>query len=409
MVDFVGALVGMINFWPLFFIGFGTAAGIIFGSVPGLTGAMLIALCLPLTFYMDTTNALVLLVAMYVGSISGGLITATLFRMPGTPASVMTTFDGYPMAKGGNPGRALGLGIGASFVGGIISWFFLVLLTEPLSDLAIKFGPFEYFALVMMAMVLIAAVSKGEFLVGLLSGFLGMLVAMPGYDKSTGSLRLTFGFDELAAGLSLLPVLMGVFAVSQIINEIIDIEVVGKRISMKGQRVVMTFRDLKIQFVNMFRSSLIGTWVGILPGIGANIGSIIAYSTAKNLSKTPEKFGAGSEEGIVASESANNATVGGALIPLLSMGIPGSIIDTFLLGALIVHGLQPGPLLFINNPDIVYAMMIGFFIANVFMLLMMTWAVRHIAKLMHAPKGYVLPLILFFCILGAFALNNRIF
>lgn len=403
------ALGHLSGFWPLFYIFLGTALGIIFGAIPGLTGAMLIALSLPLTFYMDTINALVMLISMYVGAISGGLITATLFRMPGTPASVMTTFDGYPMARAGNPGRALGLGIGASFFAGIVSWIFLVLLTEPLSDIAVRFGPFEYFTLVLMALVLIASVSKGEFLVGLLSGFLGMLVAMPGYDQSTGGLRLTFGFHELDAGLSLLPVLIGVFAVSQIIADIVEIDRKAERIDVRGQRALMSLRDLGRQFINLVRSSLIGTWVGILPGIGAVIGSVLAYSTAKNLSKTPEKFGTGFEDGIVASEAANNATVGGALVPLIALGIPGSVIDAILLGALIIHSLQPGPMLFVSNPDLVYAMMMAFLIANIFMFLVMTGAVKYIAMMMYAPKTYLLPIILLFCIVGAFALNNRMF
>jgi putative tricarboxylic transport membrane protein len=395
--------------WPFFFTVLGTVLGIVVGAIPGLTGAMLIALTLPLTYYMTPVNALILLVSMYVGSISGGQISSILLRMPGAPSAVMTTFDGYPMARDGKPGRALGLGIGASFFGGLVSWVFLVLLTRPLSEIAVRFGPFEYFTLVLMAMVLIASISQGTLIKGILSGFLGMLVAMPGVDPSAGSLRLTFGFHEMDGGFKLLPVLMGVFAVGQIITELVDIErkITSLEMSMKG--ILMSLQDWKSHAVNLLRSSLIGTWVGILPAIGGNIGSVLAYTAAKNMSKTPERFGKGSEEGIIASESANNATIGGALVPLIAMGIPGSVVDVFLMAALLVHGLQPGPLLFTTNADVVYAMIAAMFVANIFMFLIMTGTVRYIAKVPKIPKAFILPAILVFCIIGSYAQANRMF
>ena len=332
--------------WAFFYCVLGTVLGIAVGAIPGLTGAMLIALTLPLTYYMTPTDAVVLLIAMYVGAITGGLITATLFRMPGTPSNVMTTFDGYPMAKAGRPGRALGLGISASFVGGIVSWFFLFLLAKPLSIWATRFGPFEYFTLILMAMVLIASVSQGSLVKGLIAGLLGMLASMPGVDPSAGQPRLTFDWYMLNGGLKLLPVLIGVFAVSQIISDILEIGRPMERIGSSTKGLLMTLRDWRRNAANMLRSSLIGTWVGILPGVGASIGSVIAYTTTKNLSKTPERFGKGAEEGIIASEAANNATVGGALVPLIAMGIPGSVIDAILIGALMIHSIQPGPTLF---------------------------------------------------------------
>ena len=266
----------ILNPWPFFLLFIGTSLGILVGAIPGMTGAMLIALTLPLTFYMDPFNAIVLLVAMYVGAISGGLITATLLRMPGTPAAVMTTFDGYPMARSGRPGRALGLGITASFVGGLIAWITLATITKPLSIFATKFGPFEYFTLIMMAMVLIASVSEGSLAKGLISGLLGMLISMPGVDPATGMPRLTFDWYMLNGGLKLLPVLIGVFAVSQIIKDALDIGQVPERIAMSSKGMLMSVRDFMQQGVNLIRSSLIGTWVGILPGIGASIGSVIA-------------------------------------------------------------------------------------------------------------------------------------
>lgn len=409
MYEIAVAIANIFTPWPLLFTVLGTVLGIIVGAIPGLTGAMLIALTLPLTYYMAPVTALILLVSMYVGSISGGQISSILLRMPGAPSAVMTTFDGYPMARDGKPGRALGLGIGASFFGGLLSWGFLVLLAQPLSEVAVRFGPFEYFALVLMAMMLIASISQGTMIKGILAGFLGMLVAMPGVDPSAGGLRITFGFHEMDAGFRLLPVLMGVFAIGQIITEMFSIDRKINSIEMSMKGILMSLQDWKSQAVNLLRSSLIGTWVGILPAIGGNIGSVLAYTAAKNMSKTPEKFGKGAEEGIIASESANNATIGGALVPLIAMGIPGSVVDVFLLAALMVHGIQPGPLLFVNNADVVYAMIAAMFVANIFMFVIMTATVRYIAKVPKVPKAYILPPILVFCVIGSYAQANRIF
>lgn len=390
-------------------IAIGTSLGITVGAIPGLTGAMVIALTLPLTYSMDAGNAMILLVSMYVGSISGGLITATLLRMPGTPASVMTTLDGYPMARDGQPGRALTLSIMASFAGGIVSWLFLIALSEPMAELSTKFGPFEFFSLVMMALVLIASVGGKSLSASLFSGLLGILCAMPGVAEATGEVRMTFGFEELNGGLKLLPVLIGLFALSQVINDVLRIDYSIEQVPLTRQKLFPSLTDWKQHGGNMLRSSVIGTWIGILPGIGANIGSVAAYSTAKTFSQAPEKFGQGSEEGIVASESANNATVGGALIPLVALGIPGSVIDAILLGALVLHGLQPGPLLFKQSPSLIYTIMGTYFIANFFMFGFLVLAVRQIARLTDVPRTFLIPVILTFCVVGSYALGNRMF
>lgn len=390
----------------------GTILGITMGAIPGLTGAMLIALTLPLTFNMDPINAFILLISMYVGAISGGLITATLLRMPGTPASIMTTMDGYPMAQAGRPGRALGLGITASFVGGFISWIFLITLSKPIALYSTKLGPFDFFALVLLALVLIASIGGKSMSRAFLSASLGVLASLPGIDKATGNLRMTFGFEELNGGLKLLPVLIGMFAISQVISDLTRLEEKITIIPLKRAReMLFSLKDWKDQAVNLIRSSVIGTWVGILPGIGANIGSVSAYSAARSLAKPEEqeKFGKGSETAIVASESANNATIGGALIPLVSLGIPGSVVDAILLGGLLIHGLQPGPLLFQQNPEMVYTIMGSMFVSNVFMFLFMLVAVKHIAKLASLPRSLLMPVILVFCIIGSFALSTRMF
>ena len=394
---------------PLFYMALGVFLGISVGAIPGLSGSMLIALTVPLTFYMDSNLALVLLVSMYVGAISGGLITATLLRMPGTPASVVTTFDGYPMAKSGRPDRAVGVGIMASFVGGLISWVFLVTLSPPLAKFALKFGPFEFFALVMMALVMIAAVGEGSLLKGFISGIMGLLTGCPGQDVVSGTLRITFGFEEMMDGFSLIPVLIGMFGLSQLINDLVNVEQTLDKFKVSIRGMFLTLSDIKNQIVNLVRSSCIGTWVGILPGIGANIGSLLAYSAAKSASKQPAKFGTGCEEGIVASEAANNATIGGALVPLVTLGIPGSLVDAILLGALILHDLSPGPLLFRENPVLVYNIMNTSLIANFIMLVFMLGASILVARLVEIPKAFLVPTILVFCVLGTFAVNNRLF
>jgi putative tricarboxylic transport membrane protein len=394
---------------PLFFVVLGTWLGIFVGAVPGLTGGMLISLVIPLTFYMNSTHALVLMVAMYVGSVSGGLISAMLLRMPGTPSSIMTTFDGYPMAVRGEPHRALARGIGASLVGGLVAGVFLVVLSPPLSRWALQFGPWEYFAMVVMAIVLIASLSQGSLAKGLLAGFLGMLFAMPGLNESDGQLRLTFGVNELADGFKLLPMLLGIFVTSQIIKDALEIDRQPDALRIGRGRSLLSPREWGRHAVNGLRSSVIGTWIGILPGVGASISSMVAYGVARNISKAPEKFGTGHDEGIVASEAANNANVGGALIPLITMGIPGSPIDAILLSALILHNIQPGPLLFITNGDFVWALIAAYLLANVLMFATMTVSVRWLARAITIDRSVLLPIIFVCCVVGAYALSNRIY
>ena len=409
MQELGAAFANLLTPWPFFLAVMGTFLGITVGAIPGLTTAILIVLTLPFTYTMDPVHVLILLTSMYVGGISGGQISATLLGMPGTPAAVLTTFDGFTMARKGQPGRALGLGIGASFGGGLISWIFLALLAKPLADVAVLLGPFDYFGLVMMAMVLIASVSRGSLIKGLVSGFFGMLIVLPGVDPAAGDLRLTFGFHEMEGGFKLMPMLIGVFAVGQIFTEIVDIEQKFTLVKMRLRGILMSVQDIKAQAINLLRSSLIGTWIGILPGIGGSIGSIMAYTMAKNMSKTPERFGEGSEEGIIASETANNATIAGALIPLISMGIPGSIVDIFLMSGMMIHSVEPGPMLATAHPDIFYGIISAALVADILMFLIMTGTVRFIAKFTKIPKGYTLPVIMVFCVLGAYIEGNRMF
>ena len=409
MSGFLDAMITMFTPVTFAFLVGGTFLGIVLGAIPGVTGAMGIALLLPLTFYMSVTNALTMMIAMYVGGITGGLVTAILLRIPGEPSSIVTTFDGFPMARKGQAGRALGLAVGASVFGGLFSWVALVTLTYPLSEIAVRLRPFDILGLVMMALVLIAALGQGSVLKGLIAGFLGILVSMPGTDPSAGNLRLTFGVHAMDAGFATLAVLVGSYALAQVFNDTIDIGRKLEVVQSSGNQMWIKLSEWRQQLFNMTRSSLIGVWVGILPGVGATVGSLISYTAARSSSKTPEEFGEGSTDGIVASEAGNNATVGGSLIPLIAMGIPGGVTDVFLLAALIIHGLQPGPLLFNDHPEVVYVIFAACLLAHFAMFAMMTFGIRYVIKLMTVPAWCLFPIILAFCVIGAFGDNNRVF
>jgi putative tricarboxylic transport membrane protein len=376
--------------------------------MPGITAGMLLALTLPFTYSMNSVNAVILLVSMFVGGVSGGLVTATLMRIPGEPNAIMTTLDGYPLARRGFPGRALGLGNAASIVGGALSWVALVLLTGPLAKAAIIFGPWENFALVLMALALITSLSRGSFLKGMIAALLGVLLAMPGVDETSGRVRLTFEIDALTNGFQLLPVVVGMFALSQIVADTLHVDQGTDHVRANMRGILISLRDYVVHGWNMLRSALIGVWIGVLPGVGATVASIVAYSTAKSLSKTPEAFGTGSEEAIVAAESANNATTGGTLIPLLALGIPGGLADAILLAALMIHNLKPGPLLFATNPDIVNAIMATHLAAHVAMFALMTVGCVIFARLMLVPRAFLFPLVIVFCVVGAYAPDSQI-
>jgi len=408
-MDLIDAFLYLLGPWPLFLCVLGTALGIIVGAIPGLSGAMLIALTLPLTFKMVPEQAMALLVSMYTGSITGGLVSSVLLRIPGTPSNVVTVFDGYAMAQKGQAGRALGLGVAASFFGAMFAWVALVLLTKPLADIAVRFTPFDYFALVLAALVLISSVSGKSMAKGLLAGMIGVLLAFPGMDDNTGGTRFTMGAWQLTSGFDILPVLVGVFGVGTVMAELVKQHGKTQALVYSSSGLWMKLSEWKAQFWNLLRSSAIGTWIGILPGIGASVGSLVAYTVAKNVSRTPEEFGNGSPSGIVASEAANNATVGGALIPLLAMGIPGSVIDVFLMGALMIHGIQPGPLLFEQHASIVYVIFAACLLSSVLMFGQMYLMIPFLRRVLDVPRQFVLPLIMVFCVVGVFASSNRMF
>jgi putative tricarboxylic transport membrane protein len=389
----------------------GVIIGIIFGAVPGMTATMAIAVFLPLTYVYGMIPSLFLLLGMYVGGISGGLVPAILINIPGTPSSLTTVFEGYPMAQRGEAERALKIGITSSFIGGMLSLLALALFTPVLAGLALQFSSVEKFLVILFAMTIISALSKGAMLEGIFVGFLGVLIALMGTFSDNNKLRLVpYLFrKELINGFALLPVIIGLFAISQMFDEAEDgmtkQTVNDADILKKGGGVKFSFRDFKGQFFNIIRSSALGTIIGIMPGIGGSATSILSYSQAKSFSKTPEKFGTGHIEGLVASETANNAVTGGALIPLLSMGIPGDSATAVLVGAFALQGVAIGPLFIRNNPDVWNMIVIAMLFCNVAMFLIMFFPLKLVAKIVYIPRQRLYPVIILMCIVGAYATN----
>ncbi len=393
----------------------GVIIGIIFGAIPGMTATMAVAVCLPLTYSLSLTEGLALLLGLYVGGISGGLVPAVLLNLPGTPASITTTFDGYPMTQKGEGERALKLGIVSSLVGGIFSMIVLYYFAPALADLAIKFSYVEKFLIIFLAMTVIASLSSNV-LVGIFSGGLGVLISLIGvYDISVGGNgepRLMFDFmqNHLEEGFSLLPVLIGMFGLATIFEEAekgVKEEPLCAKVSLSASRK-FKWSDFKGSSLNLLRSSAIGTFVGMLPGVGGSAASVLSYTQTKNFSKHPEEMGTGAPAGIIASESANNGLTGGALIPLLSLGIPGDSTTAVLIGAFTLQGIQVGPLFIGDNLETWNQMMIALLIANIAMFLVMFFAIKYIAKVITVPKYILYPIIIMMCVVGAYAINYGI-
>ena len=362
-----------------------TAAGIIFGSIPGLSATMAIALFLPLTYSMTPLMGMTCLVSVYIGGVSGGLISAILLRMPGTPSSVATCFDGYPLTQKGQGMKALGVGIFYSFIGTIFSIIVLILLAPNLATLALKFGDYEYFSIAVFSLTMIATLSSGSMVKGLLSGLFGIAIGTVGMAPVDAAARFTFGSSQKNQ--------------PQLIQ-----------VSTKGVRGFgFTLKEFKEQLVNFLRSALIGLGIGILPGLGGSTSNLLAYSSAKSHSKYPEKFGTGIIDGVVATETSNNASVGGAMVPLLTLGIPGDMATAMLLGGLMIHGLQPGPLLFKEEPVLMYGIFIAMIISSFVMLIEESAGLKVFVSLLKIPKHILLPIIFVLCVVGAFGLNNRLF
>ncbi|MEA5137452.1 MAG: tripartite tricarboxylate transporter permease [Candidatus Fimivivens sp.] len=390
----------------------GVIVGIIFGSIPGLSATMAVVLFLPMSFGMTPMNGISLLVGLYLGGISGGLISAILLKIPGTPSSISTVFDGGPMADKGEAGKALGVGILYSFIGGLLSIFALMFVSPYLAAVTLKFTPVEYFAIAVFSLTIIASLSGNSLLNGLLSGFFGIAISMVGMAPIDALTRFTFGQYQLLSGFDIVVILIGVFAVTDIIRAGFERHHLADKMTkttyeLKGFGI--TWAEFKGQISNMIRSSLIGIGIGILPGIGGSTAGLLAYTAQKNASKYPEKFGTGIIDGVIASETSNNAVIGGSLIPLLTMGIPGNTVTAIFLGGLTIHGISPGPLIFQKSGQYVYGIFLALIVANVFMLIFERGCLKGFVKLLDIPKHLLLPIIMVCCVVGAYSSNSRIY
>ncbi|MGN7296740.1 tripartite tricarboxylate transporter permease [Ferdinandcohnia sp. SAFN-114] len=390
----------------------GVIAGIVFGCIPGFTITMAVALTLPFSFSLEPLQGISLMMGVWLGGASGGLISACLLGIPGTPSAMATTFDGYPMVKNGEPGRALSLGLWASFAGSLIGGIILVLAAPLLSSWAIKFGPWEFFSLMVFGLSAIATLGNGNLIKGLIAGLLGVFIGTFGLDPVGGAQRFTFGLTDLLSGFNYLPILIGIFAFSQLLSEVTkssaDKFKLDKNINLHYP-ISKVIKDLATSWVSVIRSSLVGTFVGALPGAGSSIANILSYDIEKKMSKHSNLFGTGRKEGIIAAEAANNSSEGGALIPTLALGIPGSAVTVMMMGALLVHGIQPGPYFLVSEPVLAYGIFLAFFISAIFMLLIQAFGIRLFLRITDIPMHYLLPVVLILCALGSFAVNNRVF
>ncbi|QQE73041.1 tripartite tricarboxylate transporter permease [Brevibacillus composti] len=388
----------------------GMMAGIIFGALPGISASMTIVLLLPFTYYLGIVPSIILLVAVYMGSAYGGAITAILFNTPGDPAAVITAMDGYPMAKQGKAGRALGLSISGGAVGGIFSIIVMLFLSPPLSAFALKIQSAEYFALAVLGMTLIASIGRKNPLRTLISGCFGILLATIGLDPMTGTDRLTFGSLHLMNGIDFIPVMIGAFAFAEVLSQVVERQAGGTfNMSSKIPLEGLKLKDVWYHRWCVLRASVIGTIIGILPGTGGSIASIVSYGAEMKASKKPEQFGKGAEEGVLAPETANNAAAGGSMIPMLTLGIPGSPTTAVILAALTLQGLQPGPQMMTEQPLLLYVIFFSMLIASIAAFIGGRLGVQIFALMTRLPYSILGPTILAFSIVGAFAVDNSMF
>lgn len=386
----------------------GTTAGIVIGALPGLTATMGVALLVPLTFGRPALESISMLMGIYCGAMYGGSISAILIRTPGTPAGAATVLDGYPMAKRGEAGRAMTMALFASFFGGVVGALIMTFASPFISSIALEFGPVEYFGLAIFGLSIIVSISGRSLIKGAISAFFGLLIASIGFDPISGFPRFTFGMMEMMEGPPFIPTLIGLFAVSEVFNEV---QKTGQIQQAKANldRYLPTWADIKATFKTLTRSSLIGTGIGAIPGAGGDIAAFVAYGEAKRASKHPEKFGTGEVNGIAASESANNACSGGAMIPLLSLGVPGDAVTAVLLGAFVVQGLQPGPMLYKEHMDIVYQIFAAMMVAQFAMQFIGMAGIRLFAKVILVDRAILTPAIFVLSMVGAYAMRSNIF
>ncbi|WP_417604935.1 tripartite tricarboxylate transporter permease [Primorskyibacter flagellatus] len=416
MID--GLMLGLaetFQVWNLLMMVGGVFAGLIVGAIPGFSITMAVVLVLPFTYGMDAGAGLSLMIGVMVGGLSGGLISAMLIGIPGTPASVATTFDGLPMVRSGCQGLALGLGIWSSAIGGILSGLSLLVLSPYLARIGLEIGPWDYFMMIVFALTITASLSGDNMVKGLLAGAFGLLIAAIGEEQVNGVSRLTFGNRTLDGGFDYLPILIGVFAFSQLLLDMPSREIGRRSLSMDSeagsQRIphLRAIRTILTNWRTTIRSSFIGLFVGILPATGASISNILAYDQAKKASRNPEEFGKGAVEGIIAPEASNNATQGGSLMILMALGIPGDAVAAVVLAALLIHDVAPSPTFIREQPAIAYLIFVTFILAHIVMVAMQSVTLRVFIMCIRVPIYILVAIILFYCAMGVFSVNNTMF
>lgn len=404
---FLPAVMSLMNPAVLFSITVGTVVGIIVGAMPGLTATMAVALLIPVTFGMDPLVGLALMGGVYSGGMYGGAISSILLSTPGTPAAAATAFDGYPLTRQGKGGVALTVATWASFWGGILSTIALLLMAPALAKFSLRFGPPEYFVLSIMGLSSIVTLTKGSMVKGLMSGFLGLVLATVGMDPLSGFMRFTFGSMDLFDGVPFMPALIGLFSVSQILDLTAESHIVEKL-----SETISSIKRSKLPKglgPTITRGSIIGIIVGMLPGAGATIAAFISYNFAKQSSKAPDSFGKGNPKGVAAAESANNGCVGGSLIPLLTLGIPGNSVAAALMGGLMIQGLIPGPELFSKYGALTYGFILSLFLSNVIFLVLGIYLAPYFARVTSTPNSLLIPGIAILSVIGSYAMNNNLF
>lgn len=406
--SFLEGLTTAMSLQNLIFIILGGLLGTIVGMLPGLGPATAIAVLIPITFGMDSTSALVLLGAIYYGAMYGGSRSSILINTPGDGSAIAATFDGYPMTRKGQAGQALTLATLASLIGGTVAIVGFVFLAQPLANFALQFGPAEYFFLLLFTLSAVVSLAKGNMIKGFVSMVLGLLITTIGVDSQSGVYRYTFDIPHLSEGIDFLVVIIGIYAVGEVLYNILLLNDDSQRIKESVGKTWITKEQWKRSFWPMIRQSPVGFLIGILPGAGGSIASMISYSTEQQLSKKSDEFGKGAPEGVAAPESSNNAAAIGAFIPMLTMGIPGSGTTAVILGALIMLGLQPGPMLFQNQPDVVWTFINSLAIGNIALVIMNILLIGVLIRILKTPPKVLYPIILVLAFIGTYTLGYSI-
>ena len=410
MADYITALLTLLQPMNFIMMYLYTLVGAILGAIPGLSGGLGITLILPMTFALSTELSFSMLVGMYVGGVSGSFIAAVLVGIPGSAASIATCYDGYPMTKKGKAAKALSIGITGSFIGTLISIIVATLCSNHIAEIALKLGPWEYFSLCLMAITMVVGLSKGSVFKGMIAAFLGLWLACIGTDSVTNQMRFTFGNYNLFGGINVVCLLMGTFALQQVATSYARGNQEMPRVldgSLGG--LGLGIRDITENLKVILTSLFIGLWIGFLPGMGSGISNIIAYGQAKKMSKHPELFGEGAEEGVWATEVSNNAGVGGAIIPMISLGIPGDATTVLLMSAMTIHGLQPGPMFIRTNPVLANLIFATVLISAILIFATELLTKKYFPILLKAPYHYLYSAILMIAFMGAFSSTTSMF